>query len=259
MKPELLEKLKTILQGETDTSSETREFYSHDASLFEVKPEAVVFPKDSTDVQALVKFVANHKAENPRLAITPRSGGTCMSGGAVGESIVMDMNRHFTKIHNISPTEGHTQPGVFYRNFDAETLKQNVLMPTYPASREICTVGGMVNNNSGGEKSLEYGKTEDFVLELKVVLADGNEYIVRPLSQLELEAKMAEKRSRDESTSRFTSSSKPTTTKSKPLNQTSQKTQWATTYGMCGTVIPAFSTSASCLWARKAHSASLPI
>lgn len=188
----IAEKLKTIFKGEIDTSEETLETFSHDASLFELKPQVVVAPQDSADVQALVKFVAEHKAKQPALSITARSGGTCMSGGAVNDSIIMDMNRHFRAIENISPTEGHVQPGVFYRDFDAETVKQNVLMPTYPASREICTVGGMVNNNSGGEKSLEYGKTEAFVTELKVVLRDGNEYTVRPLNKKELDAKIAQ-------------------------------------------------------------------
>jgi FAD/FMN-containing dehydrogenase len=66
-------------------------------------------------------------------------------------------------------------------------------MPSYPASRELCTIGGMVNNNSGGEKSLEFGKTENFVTELKVVLADGNEYTFAPLNRKQLDAKMAQK------------------------------------------------------------------
>lgn len=188
----IAEKLQNIFKGEVDTSDETRDFYSHDASLFELKPEVVTFPKDSADVQALVKFVKDNKPTEPSLSITPRSGGTCMSGGSVNESIIMDMNRHFDRIESVTPTEGHVQPGVFYRNFDAETLKQNVLMPSYPASRELCTVGGMVSNNSGGEKSLEYGKTENFVTELKVVLADGNEYLLKPLSRDELAAKIRE-------------------------------------------------------------------
>lgn len=185
-------KLRDILKGEVDASDETRELYSHDASLFELKPETVVFPRDSADIGTLVRFIGDNKKENPGLSLTARSGGTCMSGGAISESIVMDMKRHFNEVKNVTPEEGHVQPGVYYRNFDAETFKQNVLMPTYPASREICTVGGMVNNNSGGEKSLEYGKTEDFVTELKVVLADGNEYTVRPLHKDELDAKMQE-------------------------------------------------------------------
>lgn len=189
---DVAEKLRETFKGEVDTSDETRDFYSHDASLFELRPEIVTFPKDATDVQALVRFVKENKTANPTLSITPRSGGTCMSGGAINESIIMDMNRHLNHVTSITRTEGHVQPGAFYRDFDAETLKQNILMPTYPASREICTVGGMVSNNSGGEKSLEYGKTEDFVTELKVVLADGNEYTVKPLTKAELDMKMQE-------------------------------------------------------------------
>ena len=66
-------------------------------------------------------------------------------------------------------------------------------MPSYPASRDLCTIGGMVANNSGGEKSLEYGKTLNFVNELKVVFADGNEYTVKPLNRAELVRKMSQK------------------------------------------------------------------
>jgi FAD/FMN-containing dehydrogenase len=66
-------------------------------------------------------------------------------------------------------------------------------MPSYPASRDLCTVGGMVANNSGGEKSLEYGKVQNFVNELKVVLSDGNEYTVKPLDRVGLIKKMAQK------------------------------------------------------------------
>lgn len=188
----IAEKLQDIFKGDIDATDKTRDLYSHDASLFELKPETVVFPKDSSDVQALVRTVKENKTSNPSLSITARSGGTCMSGGSINESIVMDMNRYFNKVESVTPTEGHVQPGVFYRDFDAETLKQNVLMPSYPASRELCTVGGMVSNNSGGEKSLEYGKTENFVTELKVVLADGNEYLIKPLTRDELAAKIRE-------------------------------------------------------------------
>jgi FAD/FMN-containing dehydrogenase len=178
--------------GEMDDSAETKAFYSHDASLFELVPQLVVMPKTSDDVQKLVKLVSASKKKMPELSVTARSAGTDMSGGAVNESIIVDFNKHFTKIEKVTPTEAHAQPGVFYRDFEKETLKHGVLMPSYPASRELCTIGGMVNNNSGGEKSLEYGKTENFVQELKVVFADGNEYTVRPLNRRELVAKMGQ-------------------------------------------------------------------
>lgn len=189
---DIIEALKSRgFSGELDTSAESLEFYSHDASLFEIKPKLIAFPKDSNDVQKLVAFISEQKKTHPDLSLTARSAGTDMSGGAINDSIIVDFNKHFTNIENISQTEGHAQPGVFFRDFDAKTAEQQVLMPTYPASRDLCTIGGMVNNNSGGEKSLEFGKTENFVNELRVVFADGVERVVAPLTNAELDKKMA--------------------------------------------------------------------
>lgn len=184
--------IKKIFKGEVDTTDTTRDFYSHDASLFELKPQVVVFPADSQDVQNLVKFVTANKQANPSLSITPRSAGTDMSGGAIGESIVADFTKHMNQVFEATPEAAHAQPGVFYRDFDKLTVEQGSIMPSYPASRELCTLGGMVSNNSGGEKSLQFGKTANFVTELKVVLSDGNEYTVQPLSREMLEVKMAQ-------------------------------------------------------------------
>jgi FAD/FMN-containing dehydrogenase len=184
--------LQQLIKGEVEDSPETLEMYSHDASLFEVKPQVVTFPKNSEDVKALVKYVKDHKAENPGLTITARSAGTDMSGGAVNDSVIADFNRHFNEIFEVTSETAHAQPGVFYREFEKVTLEHKALMPSYPASRELCTIGGMVNNNSGGEKSLEFGKTENFVTELRVVFADGNEYTVGPLNKAQLDIKMAQ-------------------------------------------------------------------
>lgn len=191
---EFAQKLKAAgFKGDIDDSDEKRELYSHDASLFEIQPELVVAPKDSADLQRLVTLVAKDKKRMPGLSLTARSAGTDMSGGAINDSIIVDFNKYFTKIFGVTAREAHAQPGVFYRNFEKATLKKKALMPAYPASRDLCTIGGMVANNSGGEKSLEYGKSIDFVNELKVVLADGKEYTVRPLTKVQLIKKMAQK------------------------------------------------------------------
>jgi FAD/FMN-containing dehydrogenase len=188
----LKQKLQEIFTGEIEDDSNTKEFYSHDASMFELQPELVVYPKDSNDLKNLVKFVAEKKSVLPNISITPRSAGTDMSGGAIGQSIVVDFTRHFTNIANVSKNEAQVQPGTYYRDFEKKTLGVGSLMPSYPASKDLCTVGGMVANNSGGEKSLEFGKTEDFIQELKVIFADGNEYIVKPLTKKELDKKIAQ-------------------------------------------------------------------
>lgn len=189
---DLQAELSKIFKGEVDTTAETLEFYSHDASLFELKPQVVAFPKDASDIKSVVSYVAMHKAAHPELSITPRSRGTDMSGAAIGQSIVLDISKHMNKLHQVTLHTAHVQPGMLYREFDVETLKHGAILPSYPASRDLASVGGMVNNNSGGEKSLQFGKTDNFVTELSVVLSDGNEYVIKALNRDELNAKMSQ-------------------------------------------------------------------
>lgn len=186
------QKLKNTFKGDIKTDAETKEFYSHDASLFELVPEAIVFPKDAADIKALVSYVLENKVTNPELSITARSRGTDMSGAAISESIVMDTSRHMTRVWEVSALSARTQPGVKYVDFEAETLKYGSILPSYPASRDLAGMGGIINNNSGGEKSLEFGKTDRYVQEMKVVLADGNEYLITPLDKAGLEKKMSQ-------------------------------------------------------------------
>ena len=187
----IFESLKPAFKGDIDSTDETLTTYSHDASLFTLRPRVVVFPRDSADVQTLVKWVNANRAANPDLSITARSAGTDMSGGSINHSIICDFTRYMNAIGKVTSETGTVQPGCYYRNFEKETLKHHAIMPTYPASREICAVGGMISNNSGGEKSMKYGKTANHVAQLRVVFTDGNEYVVKPLSASEITAKIS--------------------------------------------------------------------
>lgn len=180
-------------RGDIKNDTETLEFYSHDGSMFELIPEYVVSPKDTKDVERLVQFASEHKKHDKTISLTARAAGTDMSGGAINTSIVVNFLDGFNKIKNIGKDSARVEPGVYFRDFDAEAKKKGVLMPTYPASRDLCTVGGMVNNNAGGEKSIEFGKVENFVNELEFVFADGVARKVKPLTKIELVRKMAQK------------------------------------------------------------------
>lgn len=206
--------IKKFFKGDVESSQEVLEKYARDASLLEVLPRIVVFPKNSEDIGALVKWVnlENSRKENTdKLSITPRSAGTCMSGGAIGESIIMDFTRYMNKIHSVEKVDGFfmkpmfknskevvvsgvatLEPGVYYRELEEEADKHSLLLPCYTASKSINAIGGMVGNNSAGEKSIRYGKTEDYVKELKVIFKDGYEYIVKPLNKKELYSKIAQ-------------------------------------------------------------------
>jgi FAD/FMN-containing dehydrogenase len=197
------EEIKKFFRGEVEDGEKILDQYSHDASIFEVRPELVLFPKDSEDVKNLVKWVNQNKEKYPNLSITPRCAGTCMSGGPLGESLILDFTRHMNKL--ISFEKGKSdllgksdlpfstitvQPGMFYRDFGKITLEKNLILPCYTASKNINAMGGMFGNNSAGERSLKYGQTQDYVLETKMVFADGEEYLIKSLNQDELREKI---------------------------------------------------------------------
>lgn len=188
----LVDELRTVIEGEVDASDKTREAYSTDASLFKVTPEVVVRPRDTQDVQALVRFVAKEREKGREISLTARAAGTDMSGGPLTESIVVDMLPHFNRILEVGDDYAVVEPGVYYRDFDKETQKHNLELPSYTASREICTVGGMVANDSGGEKNLKYGKTARYVEEVEIVLADGHVHTLRNIEGDELKKKLNE-------------------------------------------------------------------
>ena len=188
----MLEELAKSIKGDVEWDDETRKFYSHDTSMFEIVPEAVVFPKDTDDVKAIIKFVNENRHNHPGLAITGRSGGSDMSGGAINESLIVDFKRYMGGFNEVKGDSQSAQPGANYVDFEKTSLEKGMIFPSYPASRDLCAIGGIVMNNAGGEKSLIYGKTENYVRRMKVVLADGNEYEIKPLKKDELDAKMSQ-------------------------------------------------------------------
>ena len=186
--------IQKFFKGDAEDNEETLVKYSHDASLLEVRPKLVLFPKDSQDVKNLVKWVSDNKETYPELSITARCAGTDMSGGAIGESIILDFTRymnHLVKFMDDVPQSPQkqenlpalpasglrhgsnfpasasitVQPGMFYRDFEKITLEKGLILPCYTASKSINAMGGMFGNNSAGERTLKYGKTEDYILE----------------------------------------------------------------------------------------------
>lgn len=195
----LTDELARVVKGEVSSDEQSLFAFSHDASIFEVVPKAVVAPKDAEDVRRLVGFVTEKRKAGEVISLTGRSAGTDMSGGPLTESIVVDFTRHLNRLKSVVPERGPgktlaggkavVEPGMYYRDFERETLKQGLIMPSYPASRDLCAIGGIVSNNAGGEKTLAFGKTEEYVSRLKVVLSDGNEYEFGAIDAAELERK----------------------------------------------------------------------
>ncbi len=195
IKPMLSDEIKKFFKGEIFSDEKTLERFSEDASIFKIKPSLVVCPKNTDDIKNLVKFVSKKKKIDQGISLSARSAGTDMTGGSLTESIVVSLTEHINRVKEIKaegPRGGYAvvEPGVYYRDFEKETLNKDLIYPPYPASRELCAIGGIVSNNSAGEKTLSHGQTKDFVLELKAILADGNEYTFKPLNEFELKEKI---------------------------------------------------------------------
>ncbi|MBU6310602.1 FAD-binding oxidoreductase [Patescibacteria group bacterium] len=162
--------LAALVRGEVLSDDATLTAYSTDASLYRVRPAVVVRPRDAADISALVKYAATH----PGVSLTPRAAGTCMSGGPLTQSVVVDVMAHMNRVLEVGEGYAITEPGVLFKDFDAATRARGYELPSYTASRYICAVGGMVGNNAGGEKHLKYGKTDAYVEEVEAVMADGS-------------------------------------------------------------------------------------
>lgn len=187
----LADELRGLVRGTVDDSIQARDDASRDASLFRIEPTVVVKPADTKDVAAVISFVSQKKEAGENLSVTARSAGTDMSGGPLNASIILDM-KGMNHLLELGDNYAVVEPGMYFRDFDAQTKKKNLELPSYTASREINTVGGMAANNSGGEKNLKYGKTARYVEELDVVLSDGHMHTLKSLEGDALQKKLIE-------------------------------------------------------------------
>lgn len=186
---ELKKALTEVMKGEVTSDEEARREASRDTSLFSRMPELIVYPEDAADVSAAVKEMGRARGAGAEVSLAGRSAGTDMSGGPLTTGVVVSFTKHMNHMGEVGDRYALTEPGVYYRDFEKATLAKDLILPSYPASREIAAMGGIVSNNSGGERTLEYGKTERYVEELDVVLSDGSQTTFKALTREELKEK----------------------------------------------------------------------
>lgn len=157
--------------------------YSTDASWFKIIPKAVYFPSSVQEIQNIVSDIQTRKQNGENISLSVRAGGTCMSGGSLTEGVIIDMTKNMNKVEINSETMTATvEAGAYFRDIEDLAKKHGLMFPAYPSSHRVCGIGGMIGNNASGEKSLRGGATGDNILELEVVLANGNVKKIRPQS-----------------------------------------------------------------------------
>lgn len=180
--------LEKRADGELRDDEYSRLLYSTDASMYQVMPHGVFFPKHTDDIQAALELA--HKFKVP---VLPRTAGTSLAGQAVNEALIIDVTRHVDSVLEINSEEKwvRVQPGIVLDNLNSILKPHRLKFGPDPASANRAGMGGIVGNNSTGSHSILYGMTADHVLETGGVLSDGSLFHFKSLSEDLLRQKSA--------------------------------------------------------------------
>ena len=172
MDKKLLKDLSESLEGELLFDELSRAIYATDASVYRKLPLAVAYPKNPQDIKTLLAF-----ANKNRVGLIPRTAGTSLAGQCVGEGIVVDVSRHFTKIIHLDKEKKQVtvQPGMVRDELNQYLQPFGLFFGPNTSTSNRCMIGGMVGNNSSGTTSIQYGVTRDKVVAMQCILSDGSD------------------------------------------------------------------------------------
>jgi FAD/FMN-containing dehydrogenase/Fe-S oxidoreductase len=182
---DLIGDLEQRVTGEVRFDAWTRAIYSTDASIYQIEPLGVVIPRVEDDVHATVEACRRRG-----VPILPRGGGTALGGQSVGRAVILDMSKHLNRVLEVNVEErwARIQPGVVLDELNAQLRPQGLFFAPDVSPGNRATLGGMMGNNSSGAHSIVYGRTVEHVLEMRVLLADGEVIGARSLDAAGLDA-----------------------------------------------------------------------
>jgi FAD/FMN-containing dehydrogenase/Fe-S oxidoreductase len=175
-------------EGDIAHSHADRTVFATDNSIYQLAPQAILFPRNEVDVVRIAKL-----AGEPRfsaLKFTPRGGGTGTNGQSLTGSVSVDLSRYMNAILEVNVEEGwaRVQAGVVKDQLNAAVAASGLFFAPELSPSNRATLGGMIATDASGQGSVLYGKTRDHVMELRAVLIDGTQWHSRPLGPGELES-----------------------------------------------------------------------
>ena len=177
--------LSRVIEGEVRFDRGTAAIYSTDASNYRQVPVGVVIPRHEEDVARAVRL-----ARENAVPILARGGGTSLSGQTCNTALVLDFSKYMNAIQHIDRNLGLAvvQPGVVQSHLNTALAPYGLFFAPDPATKDRCTIGGMLGNNSCGAHSAAYGKSSENLLALDILLYDGTRMKLGPVSDAEFKA-----------------------------------------------------------------------
>ncbi|MFK0667450.1 FAD-binding oxidoreductase, partial [Aeromonas salmonicida] len=182
---------RSAFRGDIEKSYASRLAMATDNSVYQVVPQAVLYPRSADDIAVMLKLAQG--PEYAALSFFPRGGGTGTNGQSLGGGIIVDLSRHMNQVMEINLEEGwvRSQAGVVKDQLNAYLKPHGYFFSPDLSTSNRATLGGMVNTDASGQGSLVYGKTSDHVLGLKAVLENGDIMVTEPVNGSRLEDKLA--------------------------------------------------------------------
>src|SRR5881392_3998214 len=148
----------------------TRQLYATDASIYQIEPIGVAFPKDARQASAVIRAAAD-----AGVSVTPRGAGTSLVGNAIGEGLIVEFSRYNRQITDLDLEKRSIRvgAGVVLDQLNDFLRTHGFCFGPDVATSSRATIGGMIANNSSGARVPVYGTTADHVLSTEIVLADG--------------------------------------------------------------------------------------
>ena len=180
------DELKNKIHGDIYLEEKNLLLYATDASAYREIPLAVVRPRNIKDIKELIKFAKENKT-----SLIPRTAGTSLAGQVVGNGIVVDVSKYFSKIIEINEKEKwvRVEPGVVLDELNEILAAKGLFFGPETSTSNRCMISGMLGNNSCGAHSLVYGSTREHTISVKVILSDGSEVEFSSLSKNEFQEK----------------------------------------------------------------------
>ena len=164
----ILDDLRGLITGEVRCDDIYRQLYASDASIYEIKPLAVVRPRSTADVVACVQYAAEK-----HIPVHARGAGSGVAGESLGPGLVVDFSRFLRRVVGFEGDTVRLQAGVVHQRLNAQLRSRGRLFGPDPATSAVTTVGGMIAVDASGSRWLKYGSVRRHVVSLQVVLADG--------------------------------------------------------------------------------------
>jgi FAD/FMN-containing dehydrogenase/Fe-S oxidoreductase len=181
-----LQNLADTLRGDLFFDNTMRTLYATDASSYREMPLAVAIPKTKADIATLISFATANNT-----SLIPRTAGTSLAGQVVGNGIVVDVSKYFTKIIELNAKEGwvRVEPGVIRDELNLFLKPHGLFFGPETSTANRAMMGGMVGNNSCGSNSVIYKSTREHLLEVTAFLSDGSEVVFNTISNDDFHAK----------------------------------------------------------------------